>query len=31
MGWRENLVGIGSDDVRDAIDRRVEFKVVDCR
>ncbi|KNZ31274.1 MAG: hypothetical protein AD742_17930 [Methylibium sp. NZG] len=30
VGFRENLVGTGSDDARDAIDRRVEFKVVDC-
>ncbi len=30
MGYRENLVGTGTDDVRDAVDRRVEFKVVDC-
>jgi outer membrane protein OmpA-like peptidoglycan-associated protein len=29
-GFRENLVGIGTDDVRDAIDRRVEILVVDC-
>lgn len=31
VGWRENLVGTGSDDLKDAVDRRVEFKVVDCR
>jgi outer membrane protein OmpA-like peptidoglycan-associated protein len=31
MGWRENLVGSGTDDARDAVDRRVEFKVVACR
>jgi outer membrane protein OmpA-like peptidoglycan-associated protein len=30
MGWRENIVGTGTDNVTDAIDRRVEFKVVDC-
>ena len=30
VGSREALVGIGSDDQRDAIDRRVEFRVVDC-
>jgi hypothetical protein len=30
VGWRENLVGTGTDDVRDALDRRVEFHVVDC-
>lgn len=31
VGWRENLVGTGTDDLRDAVDRRVEFKVADCR
>ena len=30
-GSKENLIGIGTDDLRDALDRRVEFKVVDCR
>ncbi|MGZ5123459.1 MAG: OmpA family protein [Burkholderiales bacterium] len=30
VGWRENLVGTGSDDARDALDRRVEFNVIDC-
>jgi len=30
-GFRENLVGTGTDDPRDALDRRVEFRVVDCR
>ena len=30
MGYRENLVGTGTDDIRDAIDRRVEFKVDAC-
>jgi pentatricopeptide repeat protein len=29
-GWAENLVGLGSDDIQDAVDRRVEFKVVPC-
>ena len=29
-GSREKLVGTGTDDVRDALDRRVEFKVVPC-
>lgn len=29
-GSREALVGLGTDDSRDALDRRVEFKVVDC-
>ncbi len=30
VGSREALVGLGTDDVRDALDRRVEFRVVDC-
>jgi outer membrane protein OmpA-like peptidoglycan-associated protein len=30
MGWRENIIGTGTDDVSDALDRRVEFKIVDC-
>jgi outer membrane protein OmpA-like peptidoglycan-associated protein len=30
MGFRENLIGTGSDDARDALDRRVEFKFKDC-
>ena len=30
MGFRENIVGTGSDDMRDALDRRVEFKVRPC-
>jgi outer membrane protein OmpA-like peptidoglycan-associated protein len=29
-GWRENIIGIGSDDSRDILDRRVEFKVSPC-
>jgi outer membrane protein OmpA-like peptidoglycan-associated protein len=29
-GSRENMVGTGRDDATDAIDRRVEFKVLDC-
>lgn len=29
-GSRENLSGLGTDDRRDALDRRVEFKVTDC-
>ena len=29
-GSRENLIGTATDDARDALDRRVEFKVVDC-
>jgi outer membrane protein OmpA-like peptidoglycan-associated protein len=31
VGWRENIVGTGADDATDAIDRRVEFKVVVCK
>jgi outer membrane protein OmpA-like peptidoglycan-associated protein len=30
MGSRQNIVGSGSDDVVDAPDRRVEFKIVEC-
>ncbi|MBL8569434.1 MAG: OmpA family protein [Phreatobacter sp.] len=30
VGWRENIVGTGRDDASDALDRRVEFKVVKC-
>ncbi len=30
VGSRENLSGLGTDDRRDALDRRVEFKVSDC-
>ena len=30
MGFRETLVGSGTDDARDALDRRVVFKIVDC-
>jgi outer membrane protein OmpA-like peptidoglycan-associated protein len=29
-GFRETLVGTGTDDARDALDRRVEFKIVGC-
>jgi outer membrane protein OmpA-like peptidoglycan-associated protein len=29
-GWRDNLVGLGGDDQSDALDRRIEFRVVDC-
>jgi outer membrane protein OmpA-like peptidoglycan-associated protein len=31
VGYRENIIGTGSDDASDAVDRRVEFKVVDCK
>jgi outer membrane protein OmpA-like peptidoglycan-associated protein len=30
MGSRQNIVGSGSDDIVDALDRRVEFKIVPC-
>ena len=30
VGYRENIVGTGTDDERDAIDRRVAFKVIPC-
>ncbi len=29
-GFEENLVGLGTDDARDAIDRRVEIVIVNC-
>jgi flagellar motor protein MotB len=30
MGFRENIVGSGTDDAFDVLDRRVEFKIVPC-
>jgi outer membrane protein OmpA-like peptidoglycan-associated protein len=30
VGFRENIVGTGTDDASDALDRRVEFKIVPC-
>ena len=30
VGSREIVVGLGTDDLRDALDRRVEFRTVDC-
>lgn len=30
LGFRENLIGTGTDDARDALDRRVEFRVRGC-
>ena len=30
VGSSEIIVGLGSDDMRDALDRRVEFRTVDC-
>lgn len=29
-GFTENISGLGTDDARDAIDRRVEFRIVEC-
>jgi outer membrane protein OmpA-like peptidoglycan-associated protein len=29
-GSRENMIGSGTDDARDALDRRVEFKIIGC-
>lgn len=29
-GFEENIVGSGTDDIRDSIDRRVEFRVYEC-
>lgn len=29
-GYNENLIGTGRDDASDALDRRVEFKVIGC-
>lgn len=31
VGWQENIIGSGTDDARDSLDRRVEFKVRNCR
>lgn len=30
VGFRENIIGTGTDDLRDALDRRVEFRIDDC-
>lgn len=30
-GYSENIVGIGTDDERDALDRRVELFIIDCK
>jgi outer membrane protein OmpA-like peptidoglycan-associated protein len=30
-GSSQNISGLGTDDARDAVDRRVEFRVVDCK
>lgn len=30
MGSRQSIVGTGADDVTDAVDRRVEFRALDC-
>ena len=31
VGWRDNIIGSGTDDSRDSLDRRVEFKVKGCK
>ena len=31
VGSRENIIGTGTDDVRDALDRRVSFKLFSCK
>lgn len=31
VGFRENIMGTGTDDARDAVDRRVGFRFRDCR
>lgn len=31
VGWQENIIGSGTDDTRDSLDRRVEFKVRTCK
>lgn len=31
VGYRENIIGTGTDDASDALDRRVEFKIVGCK
>ena len=31
MGFRQNIVGSGTDNGFDVLDRRVEFKIVPCR
>ena len=30
VGFRENIIGTGTDDASDSLDRRVEFKIVTC-
>lgn len=30
VGWSENLIGLGTEDPRDALDRRIELRVVAC-
>ena len=30
VGWNENIIGTGTDDIRDSLDRRVEFKIRSC-
>jgi outer membrane protein OmpA-like peptidoglycan-associated protein len=30
VGSRQNLIGTGKDDMSDALDRRVEFRIINC-
>lgn len=30
-GWRDNIIGTGTDNIVDALDRRVEFRAGDCK
>ena len=30
MGFRQNIVGSGTDNAVDALDRRVEFRIIPC-
>ena len=30
VGFRENIIGTGTDDATDALDRRVEFRIGGC-
>jgi hypothetical protein len=31
MGWQQNIVGSGTDNAIDVLDRRVEFKIIPCQ
>jgi outer membrane protein OmpA-like peptidoglycan-associated protein len=30
VGFRQNIIGTGTDDASDALDRRVEFRILGC-